>query len=914
MDHFLIDYLKSGKAWVLVGSGPSNEMGYPDWQALALTAISLVKAESPGTDLGGLDAAMARPDFPEVFSKASTAVGLPRLLQALSTALIPSRRSKIYELIARWPVPVYLTTNFDDEIHDHLAALGESYLPYSNAEDHMGLFISGLSRAIVKLHGDLKSQTGLILTKSDYFEILTGKKWQYWRTKMTSVFQMTPVVIIGHSLSDSNIRHLLEAAKKGAGVVLPICWIAPDVPHATAREFLEKLSIRVISYDNRDGTHNNLCRLIETVSEFIPPRTAVHISPEVDLLSRPHPEESAAATAIYVFNKLNVQQDFDDKRVDVVMSALQSAIPLLPSPDNFDLQSALEIGGWPKGSLIDSDLAQKVLTRAVTEGLVESLGDRLKLGPNAQKLIEGKQQQFNHMRERFLDSLRLRLRRNFPTLTEDETVELSTGIDASLTGYFKAGGLTLATLLFTTKPPPTVPSSIAQSISDASTRYPSLLKRQAFCAVSLDCFLRPENADREYLGRLSQGFFAFHSFGAFGEVAIERFQQAKNTIWLIDSDCQIPLLALCATANRPFADCFARLQSAGIRLFTTEALFDETSVHLWFAQMIVDHYGPNSSDVMAAALGQPPYPKSNQFLQGFVQWQYIGNPCDWSAYLFRIFGTHSPTREDMKAALHKRGVEVIAFGGWPGFETVDFSAREEFTTSIVSVIDSLADPEESWSEGHKKAKPEAEALVIVTKERKGDYHIISQPYESSPAWFVSHTTMLNKVAGARITWRPEAFLQFAFTLPGTVGERDAEDAFEALLWVFARAGISVLDERVIEAVFGGVIDQRTIGIKEQQVLYGKTLEKKYAASLDELVSQISPKDRPLAAIQLANEMLQRQGEQLINLERKIFLHDKKRRELEGELEKVDRFRKKMAAKQGRPKRKAGKKARRAGNK
>lgn len=89
---------------------------------------------------------------------------------------------------------------------------------------------------------------------------------------MTSVFQMMPVVIVGHSLRDANFRHVLAAVKKGAGVHQPVCWIAPDVQIAEAREFLEKYRIRVISYDNRDGDHANLRRLLEHINEFIRPK------------------------------------------------------------------------------------------------------------------------------------------------------------------------------------------------------------------------------------------------------------------------------------------------------------------------------------------------------------------------------------------------------------------------------------------------------------------------------------------------------------------------------------------------------------------------------------------------------------------------------------------------------------------
>lgn len=45
MDKYLIDYLRSGKAWVLVGTGPSIQMGYPSWSVLAERAANWVKQE-----------------------------------------------------------------------------------------------------------------------------------------------------------------------------------------------------------------------------------------------------------------------------------------------------------------------------------------------------------------------------------------------------------------------------------------------------------------------------------------------------------------------------------------------------------------------------------------------------------------------------------------------------------------------------------------------------------------------------------------------------------------------------------------------------------------------------------------------------------------------------------------------------
>src|SRR5439155_2598093 len=116
VDSVLIDYLKSGKAWVLIGSGPSNEMGYPSWAALASVAETETRLVGRGADFAALDSAVKRKDYPSVFQSAEEILGGSRLRQILQDQLRPSRSGEIYELMARWPVPVYLTTNYDDEI------------------------------------------------------------------------------------------------------------------------------------------------------------------------------------------------------------------------------------------------------------------------------------------------------------------------------------------------------------------------------------------------------------------------------------------------------------------------------------------------------------------------------------------------------------------------------------------------------------------------------------------------------------------------------------------------------------------------------------------------------------------------------------------------------------------------------
>lgn len=571
MDSYLIDYLKSGKAWLLVGSGPSNEMGYPSWQDLAVSAFTAVKASAPGQDHKRINQALHSKDFPSVFEKAQKVLGWPGLLQVLQREFKPKGTSEIYKLITRWPAAVYLTTNYDNEIQSHLVEHKETYIPYNNTEDHLGYLLPELQGAIVKLHGDLRSEQGLILTSSQYKDISEGPQWEYWRNKMTSIFQMNRVIVVGHSLRDPNIQHVLEAAKKGGGVTQPICWIAPDVTREERKEYLEKYRIRVLAYDNRDGSHINLLRLIQNISEFIPPRTSVSIREQIKMISYSPLGESGAAPGFFVFNKLAAQSEYEEKRVDIILAAIQAVIATLSKLGTFSMEKAFDLAGWPSKMLIPPNFLQEVKDKAIQSGLLVETSIGLTVGQNAETIAAQSKNQFDHLRNRYKQQLKLRLKGKFPSLSDAETSLIATDIEASLAGYFREGGLSLSSTLFSSYHAKSnlVPSSIIDFINEASAKYDGLLMRQAFSTVSVDSFLHATPAERDFLGRISQGFFAFHALGVFGEVAIERFKKAKESIWLVDSNIQIPALAFAAPTNPVFVDCFSRLRDAGIRLFST---------------------------------------------------------------------------------------------------------------------------------------------------------------------------------------------------------------------------------------------------------------------------------------------------------------------------------------------------------
>src|SRR5262249_13720052 len=239
------------------------------------------------------------------------------------------------------------------------------------------------------------------------------------------------------------------------------------------------------------------------------------------------------------FTKLSADVEWERKRIDVAVAALRSAVPTLVGAAPFSLAKALEVVGWPSSLPLTPEFEKNVIEHAVSAGLFVRNGTLLSLGTGAEQSIRSEKDQFLHLRERFQRSLSDRLRREFQTLSASDASLLAEDIDAALAGYFRVAGLTLASTLIASGQnlpvPPTIPSSILRFLNEASAKYDNLLFRQAFSTTSIQAFIRADAVEREYLGRISQGFFAFHLLGVFGDAALERLRHAKETVWLLDS-------------------------------------------------------------------------------------------------------------------------------------------------------------------------------------------------------------------------------------------------------------------------------------------------------------------------------------------------------------------------------------------
>jgi hypothetical protein len=114
------------------------------------------------------------------------------------------RDSVIHRLIVELSFPIIYTTNYDRWLEKAYEAYGREYTKITNVGDVLKAR-EGVAQ-IVKFHGDFDDDESIVLTESSFFERLDfGTALDI---KLQSDVLGRPVLFVGYSLSDINIRYL----------------------------------------------------------------------------------------------------------------------------------------------------------------------------------------------------------------------------------------------------------------------------------------------------------------------------------------------------------------------------------------------------------------------------------------------------------------------------------------------------------------------------------------------------------------------------------------------------------------------------------------------------------------------------------------------------------------------------------
>lgn len=97
-----------------------------------------------------------------------------------------------------------ITTNYDTFLEKNT----DGYTTYVGQEELVFSAIQGIAE-IYKIHGSISRPETIVLTEKDYLEF--EQKEAYLASKLLTIFMEYPIVFIGYSITDKNVRSILQS-------------------------------------------------------------------------------------------------------------------------------------------------------------------------------------------------------------------------------------------------------------------------------------------------------------------------------------------------------------------------------------------------------------------------------------------------------------------------------------------------------------------------------------------------------------------------------------------------------------------------------------------------------------------------------------------------------------------------------
>ena len=198
--------LKENNAVVFAGAGLSIDSGFFDWKKL-LEPIAKrlgldIKEEYDLTALAQyfVDKEGGRGELNQI---------LVEHYHSLNVKL-----SLKHKILARLPIQIFWTTNFDTLIEQALVDVGKTP-DVKRAQDDLSINLPKRDAIVYKMHGDISSAADAVLTKHDYEDY--NKNRELFSNAFKSDFIARTFLFIGFSFTDPNLDYLISRIRSTVG-------------------------------------------------------------------------------------------------------------------------------------------------------------------------------------------------------------------------------------------------------------------------------------------------------------------------------------------------------------------------------------------------------------------------------------------------------------------------------------------------------------------------------------------------------------------------------------------------------------------------------------------------------------------------------------------------------------------------
>lgn len=166
------------------------------------------------------------------------------------------KKSRIYKNIVELNFPIIYTTNYDHCLEQAFKVFEKSFTKIKNIDDLVHLDPD--KTQIIKFHGDMDSETPLVLTEKSYFERLDFNS--PLDIKLRADMLGKSVLFIGYSLSDINIRLLVyklnQLWSKSNTENKPDLYIFMAKPNIVQEEVLKTRGVIPIIGEKKEETQS----------------------------------------------------------------------------------------------------------------------------------------------------------------------------------------------------------------------------------------------------------------------------------------------------------------------------------------------------------------------------------------------------------------------------------------------------------------------------------------------------------------------------------------------------------------------------------------------------------------------------------------------------------------------------------
>lgn len=888
IDRRLVRRINSGRCFVLVGSGPSCEVGYPSWHSLAEGTYKKLAQDGYVKDKKSYESYLEKKKYPELFRQAEVDIGnRAKLIDLLVSLLIPSVKGNgfIYKMLSNWPFACYLTTNYDDELASYLGQTGEYFNVLRNRPEDFYPIRDGATHLIQKLHSDLYHPDEVVLTSADYRKLYVDDQGQYFRDKLRQIMEMFAVLIIGHSLSDPDIDYILQMARKTASPIHPIYMIATGFNLADEREFLEKYNILLLRYQNPDGKHSRLRRMLSTVDRFITPRGQWRDRMPMPM---PPPDEVQAASTLFLFRRLQPAQCTAN-----VSPLVLAAISTVPEP-GIGLEELTNLSPLKAVFKTGTDLLDAVrdnLSNLAREGLISEHAGKYWITKVGLEKVQEYQAVKDNEKAQAYGQFAADLRKAYSSLTGTQEEMCKQLAEKAIVTTFASRGLTIANRIFAGQSAgPDELSDIFGYFSEVANNLEDFELRASFVEAMYELIVSPNAPQKKYLASISQGYFLFHLLGLDPRCTRLRREIFEKTLWLCDSSVILPLVAI-GCSNHDYAiELFRMLVRAQAVLYTTPKLLQEAWEHFDWAVEFVKTHGLESPEFIRVALVKGSY-KQNLFLDGYIRLSAEGRIGNFGDYL-NLISPKGRDRFSFEDNITQRGIRVLTVSSLKGFVTEDWLEIEDLKAAIKQERE-----QKGTYRSDLQVESEAEVGVLVKQLRSGKFSLPDAHTAVERFYFVSQSRILDKVLPSEsvTTWTPEAVYRYLSALPEE--HTDPELLQQCMLHEYFYAGVSFIDKERYLRFFGPSVDAAKASYKQEKEKYIAEIEQAHVKNLDEAFDRTPDLEKPFFVAQMGWKLAEaaRQREEYAKL--RAAEAEAKVKRLEAEKEKAWRIRDKKKQEQ-----------------